>query len=821
MRKELIKNRYLLIKEIASGGTAVVFQAWDYVLERMIAIKRIQQHLTLSATVIDSFWREVLNAAKLQHENILQVYDFFHSIDNVCYIIMEYAIGKDLSVMLKECHNKDVTLPQELAVKIIFEIAKGLCYAHEKRDEITGQPLGIIHLDISPSNILIYYDGRVKLTDFGIAKAIFAAEKNAVKTFLKGKYHYMSPEQIKGENVDFKSDLFSLGIVFYELLTGKKPFTGKDEYEVMKKIAEAEIDISILPTNLQSIVKKLLAKNPVNRFSSTREFLESIEAVLSQLRFGKRQKDFVTFVNRILPTPEKEIDKHTIQEIALALADTVKEDFSLEKTPIPITTIQEPVEKTVLAQTPYVERRFLFLPIVFAVLLFVTVFEFFADMPYRLTPMGKYLHEVFLCIPVYLDSIPTRAKVSLIDSKGENIIAIKQYSDTTPVEIPRVSPGDYTILLRKEKFDEIIRKITIPKQALLPLKKSRIEFIIPFEVKLQIKSVPPGADVFIDGKDTGLKTPAAISLKAAMHTVKLHKAGFLPVGSEDIKRGIKYAGKCELDLLREKHELDEKRWQLHVVTLTEKKVYELTAVLEKAVSIHTIPEGAIVWWSDTDQFLGETPLIINLKAGKYAIKISKKDYETLTPTIEIHDHSSNKFVFPLKQEKVKIYINSFPQKATVYIDGKKTNIVTPGVVYLEKGLHAIRLYKKNLLPTGSMFIDEPAIRGQCKIDLKDEIHEIDDTLWKLTSSVTSGKKVYTLYGILEKRITIETNPINAKVYLADINQYLGRTPLTTKMRLGKYSLRISKKNYDTISTEIEVKEGNENHYKFVLYKSMK
>jgi serine/threonine-protein kinase len=226
------------------------------------------------------FLDEAKLAATLNHQNVAQVYEVDQA-DGAYFMAMEYVHGENARAILETTLRRGWTIPLELAVTIISGAAAGLHHAHERRGK-QGQPLNIVHRDVSPANIMVGYDGSVKVLDFGIAKA----EERATKTVggtIKGKYGYMSPEQCKGKPIDRRSDIFALGIVLYELTTLRRAFKGNDDFETMKRIVAGDVVLPSIavpgyPRELEAIVLTAMAGDPGARFQSGQELIEALDA---------------------------------------------------------------------------------------------------------------------------------------------------------------------------------------------------------------------------------------------------------------------------------------------------------------------------------------------------------------------------------------------------------------------------------------------------------------------------------------------------------------------------------------------------------------
>lgn len=269
MSNNVISGRYELIERIGDGGMAVVYKAKCRLLKRFVAVKILKPEFTRDAKFVENFRRESHAAASLSHPNIVSVYDVGQE-GNVNYIVMELVKGMPLSDMIAQKGQLDY----KTAMDLTKQIASGLSAAHKN---------GIVHRDVKPHNILITEDGIAKITDFGIAKAVTNTTiVDSGKDSIMGSVHYFSPEQARGGYVDEKSDLYSLGIVLFEMLTGKVPFDGENPVNVaLKQINEKITPPSVfnrsIPPRLEQFVMKATEKYPTNRFASADEMIEELE----------------------------------------------------------------------------------------------------------------------------------------------------------------------------------------------------------------------------------------------------------------------------------------------------------------------------------------------------------------------------------------------------------------------------------------------------------------------------------------------------------------------------------------------------------------
>lgn len=267
--RNVLAGRYELIEKIGDGGMAIVYKAKDRLLKRFIAVKILKPEFVQDIKFVENFRKESHAAASLSHPNIVSIYDVGQE-GNINYIVMELVSGKTLNELIKE----EAPMDYRKAADIAKQVAAGLSAAHKK---------GIVHRDVKPHNILMTEDGIAKITDFGIAKAVTNTTiVDSGKDNVMGSVHYFSPEQAKGANVDEKSDIYSLGIVLYEMLTGKVPFDGDNPVTIaLMQINEPVTPPSVfnhnVPPGLERIVMKAVEKQPKNRFDSADEMIDALD----------------------------------------------------------------------------------------------------------------------------------------------------------------------------------------------------------------------------------------------------------------------------------------------------------------------------------------------------------------------------------------------------------------------------------------------------------------------------------------------------------------------------------------------------------------
>ena len=278
-------GRYHLLERLAAGGMGEVWLAaarGAAGFEKHVAIKRILPHLAADEDFVRRFIDEARIVVTLNHGNVVQVLDMGEE-DGEYYIAMEYLSGRDLRAVLRRCTERGEPLGPDLALYVTTEVCRGLGYAHRKADD-QGRELRIVHRDVSPSNVLLSWEGEVKVTDFGVASAL-GRLTDSLAGRLHGKISYMSPEQAAGEALDRRSDLYSAGIVCWEMLTGRRLFDGASDTEVLRKVQEGDVVppssvVPGLPPAVDGVVLRALARHRGDRYAGMEDFAEAAQRLL-------------------------------------------------------------------------------------------------------------------------------------------------------------------------------------------------------------------------------------------------------------------------------------------------------------------------------------------------------------------------------------------------------------------------------------------------------------------------------------------------------------------------------------------------------------
>lgn len=331
-------GRYVLLDRIGSGGMAEVYRAvmpGAEGFQRTFVVKRILAELCQAEDFVEMFVQEANICSLLHHPNIVEVFDFGRA-DDGYFLTMEYLRGRDLATVLRKLRERNQACPAPVAALIAHQVASGLGYAHGLCTP-DGQPHNIVHRDVSPGNIICLRTGGVKLLDFGIAKALGnLLPETTGQGIFKGKLSYMAPERVKQEPVDGRSDLFSLGVVLWEMLAGRRLFRGKEELDTMRKVLETPVPPPSslrpdIPTALDAIVLRALERDPANRYATGQDMADDLEQVLEDTKHQ----------SKLLPHLLRDLFGADVMSTQLQLSNLMPESLS-----------DSPVEQTLVSDAP-------------------------------------------------------------------------------------------------------------------------------------------------------------------------------------------------------------------------------------------------------------------------------------------------------------------------------------------------------------------------------------------------------------------------------------------------------------------------------------
>ncbi len=303
----MTRQRYKILSKLDAGGMAEIYLARAVSvggIEKNVAIKRVLPSLTKNKRFVNMFLDEARLSMVLNHANIVQVFDVGRA-DGTYFIVMEFVDGHNLRRIIQRAAERNYRIPVHHGAYLLSEVCKGLAHAHEQRDT-NGNPLGIVHRDISPPNVLLSKAGEVKITDFGLAKAITQLEITD-PGIVKGKFSYLSPEAASGKPVDHRADIFAAGILLWEILAGRRLFYGKTDMETVELVRKAEVPL-LAPFNkevtpeLEQILQKALTRDPKQRWHSARDFGDALSRYLFANNLKVTSYDIGKAIDQIFST---------------------------------------------------------------------------------------------------------------------------------------------------------------------------------------------------------------------------------------------------------------------------------------------------------------------------------------------------------------------------------------------------------------------------------------------------------------------------------------------------------------------------------------
>lgn len=841
-------GKYLLTQRIAVGGMAEIYKAKTYGVdgfEKELAIKRILPHCSADKDFITMLVDEAKLSVLLSHANIVQVYDL-SKVDDDYYIAMEYIHGVNLRDIMYRCREAGLALPTDIAVYIASEICKGLDYAHRKTDQ-ENRPLGIVHRDISPQNILLSFEGEVKIVDFGIAKAAMNIS-HTLAGILKGKIAYMSPEQAMGKTVDRRTDIFSTGILLFEMLTGQKLFTGESQFEVLKKIRTTKVGIASLPDaipdDLKPIVVKALAYNVDDRFQHAGDLQIELTKHLYSKHVDFSPRKLSAFIRKLFVQEIRDEQAQKAREAAqegltstMNIEEGAKQvsivdagDISLEAETDTTKKPREGAFETVItpgaAPPPLTRAREITPPVEPARPKKKKKRHFFRSAAAILLVLGAAAYGVARFAPDLLfwkkpapEELPVATKGSLnIVSTPEGAKVFLEGEDTgqlTPVVIGELEAGKtYAVRVIKEAFSPAESTITIR-----PGEQERLHFtLVPPTGVLNIISEPEGAAVILNSRTTGKSTPATLE------ELKLNS---------DLKITLSKPGYEDFE---------------QTISLTSEKPQKISATLSRilprtgTIAIESTPPGAQVLIDGKETGRTTPAQIANLEPKNYKVTLRmegftewskdvaasadkqatveaelaklappEKPAEEKPPTTEVPAEAPEEKKPEEKpaeaQPEVKaasLTVTSDPPGAKILLNGKSTGKKTPATL--------------TDLKDGTTYRIAVSLDGfktaYGKRTLKGEKNSIALNLTKEPEQPAEApaekpreqppREAPTVSGQPGK-IKITSDPSGADVFVN--TEYKGKTPLTVSANPGTATVLISKEGGARTSRTVTVEPG--------------
>jgi len=669
----ILNNRYQILSVIKEGGFGIIYKGYDNVLGKDVTIKEIKPELLGDPEIIEQFKSEARHVAKMNHQNIVHIFDFVQQEENF-YIVMEYIDGLDLSALIQHCKKKGTLIPQHITLHIIAEVCKALDYAHNCRNTDNNEPLNLVHQDISPSNIMISKTGQVKVIDFGLSgtQEIFFAEDDQL--FVRGKLQYMSPEHVSNEHqLDRRSDIFSLGLVLYEALEGKRFFNLEHAQKIIETLRNGKIkvrDLRRTPKSLRKIVKKALEKSPDERYQNSNEFfIDLVTYLVSTTDITSIDSELINFIGQYTQTngsvqpalPDQGSDlvdsflekyKRDDAHNSERAEEIISTDSSQKKSHTPaqptaeiltneqasgVTSYFEGEDdiKTIIDVIRLSERgnKKLFIRggIAAAGLL---MFFLFLDIAFQWSATGTTIYDFMFPPAIKITSVPAGAKVYLNEQlqMGE-----------TPITVDKIQPGIYKLKLTLDKYNPIVKSLLIPSKGDIKIlgeqsRRGNQPYNFKFKTSLELTSTPPDAQVFINNIKYGLNTPCSITWEIGeICAIELKKAGFKDLTG------------FSLDTENMIEEIDDRRiWKFEIEENPTVR-YKLNGLFGKHITFNSKPSNAEIYLDDHPKAIGKTgqSTKIFLTALPHKLVIKKKRYNSKTIKLNVNESTPEEIFITL------------------------------------------------------------------------------------------------------------------------------------------------------------------------------
>jgi serine/threonine protein kinase len=712
---KILDGKYELVREIKRGGFGVVYYGRDRLFSKPVAIKAISPELLGEAKYIDIFQAESLSVARLNHHNIVRLYDIKRTEDGQFYIIMEYIDGVDMGRLISASRKDGLTIPFHISAYIIAQACSGLDYAHARRDPDTHQPLNIVHQDISPSNIMVNLQGEVKIIDFGMASArrrSIAQRGRKREVLLQGKIAYVAPEQVNGsKSVDRRTDIFSLGLVMYELLTGERLMRREDPAEIVAMLESGNwsliaLDDKAVPEPLQLIVQRAVHKDPEKRYQTANHmYLDLMTYLATQDAGADCSSELSRMVQRLIPS-QKSLDEEASEEKSTEALRTLYHKTNPENSPRVRTTSRPEavVEMHDIAETTMA-----------------------GEMPAEKVAGDKQENENHRHFDAndqhidFQDAVPINKKATEDPTKAETPIQDvpfyriidedeeEENEQRTIIDVIRLSARSHkkTILMTLGSLVAGIFLFTILDTAMRWTSYGTAIYDTLFPPAIRIVSFPPNAQVYLDDKLLPQTTPLAIEkISPGVHKLMLLLPRFDP-----IVRSIHVPPKGQAVV------------QGDSTTGNQPYVFRFKTTLELASK----PSGAEVYLNGI-KYTQPTPCRVVWEVGNpLNIEMDKPGFARLTGftlnTLDgvesIEDRRLWRFQhiepsrehFSLEGIFAKaIVLTSTPTNAEIYLDGSERPVGVTGFtsrLLLTMGMHTVMLQKRDYLSkTFTIRIDE-------------------------------------------------------------------------------------------------------------------
>ncbi|MCH8956174.1 protein kinase [candidate division KSB1 bacterium] len=682
----ILDNKYEIVHEIKRGGFGIVYFGLDKRLNKPIAIKKIVPDLVGEENFLEMFHEEALNVARLNHNNIVHIYDLKKTADGHLYIIMEYIDGYDLEKIIRALRKSGQKMSPYLAAHIVAEICVALDYANQRLDTLTNKPLNLVHQDVSPSNIMVTRHGGVKLIDFGISSVKLHQKTEKKSPKLRGKIPYMAPEQlIRGNIPDHRSDLFSLGLVLYEVLSGQRIFNSREDVYASGKNAKLfkkAIKDPSFPRPLDKIISNALEPDIRQRYQRANKMhFDLVNYIRSRNESGELADYLIAMINQYsnwrknLPATQVELTsgESSTDNSAMSKWNDIEINEKTEVNTAPqqnsVSTPQA-TNKTIYTTDPvfksdeYIgadidviresvrDNKNKIIQYCFGFVLILFVFGIL-DTINGWTRAGVWMRDLFFSPTLEITTIPVIAEFYL---DGRKI------AEKSPIEITDIAPGVHELEMVREGFRPITKSLFVSHEGEIRIqgegKNGNQNYQFRFSAEVEINSNPQGAQVYLNGVLLNQKTPCTAMWEAGTpFALELERPGFnrLTGFSMNGMNGTKEAK-------------DHRFWEVKVLKDDDVK-YSVTGIFKKRMVLETSPQDVEIYdLKSNRRLIPEHGNTILLALGSHALEFRKASFISKKLELNITEESSSKITAVLSRNVLFTATNASGNNADIGAD---------------------------------------------------------------------------------------------------------------------------------------------------------
>ncbi len=792
---KVIDEKYEILREIKRGGFGVIYEGLDLATERKVAIKAVDPRLLGEAKYIDMFRDEALSVARLNHHNIVQIFDIRRDEDGQFYIIMEFIDGPDLNRLIRAGKRAGKPLPQHLGVYIVAEVCAGLDYAHNRKDPQTQEPLNLVHQDISPANIMVTRNGEVKIIDFGIANFRRKQSQQKGQVWIQGKLNYIAPEQLNGSHqLDRRADIFALGLVLYELLTGERLIRADDPQTVVDILRNGKWDLSKLqalqiPDNLQNIIRKALTVKPEDRYPNANqmymELMHFLILTAPAADFNTELSEYIQSVQENLESEAPEVTESTEATEKIVLPEEPQDTASAESAPdaeaeaaagneaVPEAPPSDPAngkQADVMADLMDISE--------------LTVEEFEKTHPVDHASSDDPVSTEAVTEaqgPADFRQPSADANDSTEAETAESPPAEPEWtgaSDQTAAEAPDTPPKAEPDTQPKDRKDKRSKPSAEPEVKILESQHTPVS-----ETPSKFYSIVED----MDDDEEELKTIIDVVRLSARSHQKSIKIGLISLVASFVLFTV-------VDTFA------------HFTALGT-SIYDF--LFPPAIKIVSIPPGAQVYLDDKP-LQKTTPLSIEeISPGVHKLMLTMSRFEPIIKSIHVprkgelqvagekKRHPSQPYVFRFRTQ---LELSSYPSGANIYINDVKLAETTPTTVFWEVSDEPIRIKMTYAGLPDITGLEIDGLRGQETIN--------DRRFWKF-QRLDRVKDHFAIEGVFRKPVEIKSIPDRAEIYLDDADRPVGITGVngTLLLTVGQHLITLRKNGYLPRQFSIDVNEN--------------